>query len=62
MKNKKIINTELGVEKFCKGCQEYYPLDSEFYKSTNRKTKNGIRVEFQTLCKSCYKAKYRSVA
>lgn len=59
----KFIETELGREKFCKHCQEYWPLDHEFFGHTKRKRKSGtIAIEYQSLCKSCYKKKYRGAA
>ena len=53
----KRIETELGTEKLCPSCQDFYPLDAEFFyrrKGTNR---NGEQL-YNSLCKACYEEKY----
>ena len=51
------IQTELGTEKFCKGCDDYYPATNEFFFGTSKYRKNGTQV-LETLCKACYNEKY----
>lgn len=54
----KYIETELGQEKLCIHCGEYWPLDSEFY-STRRDKRVPGRVLYQSACKCCYDLRYR---
>lgn len=42
----KIIRTELGTERRCTKCNEYWPEDSEFFYSSKGK--------IQQPCKACY--------
>lgn len=53
----KTIETELGTEKYCKGCDDYYPATREFFFGTS-KTKRDGTLRLETLCKACYKEKY----
>ena len=56
----KYIETELGKEKLCIECQEYWPLDEEFWwtrKNKSIKDPNGVRYE--AACKCCYNVRYR---
>lgn len=55
------IKTELGLEKYCKGCDEYYPATKEFFFGTGRVKKDGSHC-LETLCKACYKEKYNTAA
>jgi hypothetical protein len=41
--------TQDGLEKFCNGCQEYWPADSEFFYA-NRNHADGLGNS----CKACY--------
>ncbi len=54
------IFTELGKEKLCKHCDEYWPTDSEFWYMIKFKSKEGL-IEFKpdSACKGCYDAVYR---
>lgn len=55
----KKIQTELGTEKLCIECQDYYPLDDEFFwfQWSNR---NGKKVkQYSATCKACYDVRYR---
>lgn len=54
----RFIQTELGAEKYCKGCDEYYPADREFFFGTGSFKKDGSPC-LETLCKACYKEKYK---
>ncbi|QHJ83379.1 MAG: hypothetical protein [Bacteriophage sp.] len=54
----KFIYTELGKEKLCIGCNEYYPCDNEFFYGTGRYNKHGVE-SLDARCKACYNAKYR---
>jgi hypothetical protein len=45
----KTRNTELGPEKLCSKCNEYWPADKEFF-YTNKKAKDGL----YHWCKACY--------
>lgn len=51
------IYTELGREKRCPCCGEYYPLDGEFFFSNGNK--NG-QPRFTAQCKACYVENYRT--
>lgn len=57
----KFIETELGKEKLCIQCQEYWPLDSEFWFSYKGKPKkNGLRsINYEAVCKCCYYIRYK---
>lgn len=56
----KYIETELGREKLCKHCQEYWPADSEFWFMVKNKLKDGTVVyRPDSACKGCYDAVYR---
>ena len=51
------INTELGKEKRCGNCNEYFPFDEEFF------YKNGFKKhkqQWSSFCIACYIEKYRS--
>ncbi|WP_046033954.1 hypothetical protein [Acinetobacter baumannii] len=54
------IFTELGKEKLCKHCQEYWPVDSEFWFMVKAKRKDGSVVHRpDSACKGCYDITYR---
>ncbi|MCL6164819.1 hypothetical protein [Acinetobacter baumannii] len=56
----KYIFTELGKEKLCKHCQEYWPVDSEFWFMVKAKRKDGSIVHRpDSACKGCYDSTYR---
>lgn len=56
----KLIETELGVEKLCIHCGEYWPLDSEFWWCQNVKGKDGVVTpRFEAACKGCYVERYK---
>ena len=58
--NPTFIETELGKEKFCKHCQEYWPADSEFWYMIQDKLKDGTVVHRpDSACKGCYDNVYR---
>lgn len=48
--------TELGTEKCCPMCHEYFPFDEEFYFKNG--LKNGIQ-KWAARCKTCYMESYR---
>lgn len=51
------INTELGTEKRCTHCNEYFPFDEEFfYKNGFR---NGVQ-QWTARCRACYIEHYRT--
>ncbi|MDV2440713.1 hypothetical protein QR665_14720 [Acinetobacter gerneri] len=54
----KYIETELGTEKLCICCDEYYPLDDEFFFHRKRKTKSGETKQYEAVCKACYPIHY----
>ena len=60
-KKPKYIETELGIEKLCIDCEEYWPLDSEFWFSFKQKPrKDGTRsIGYESACKCCYDIRYR---
>lgn len=43
------IETDLGTEKLCTRCDEYWPADEEFFYLANKK-RDGLH----SWCKSCY--------
>ncbi|ASO71059.1 MULTISPECIES: hypothetical protein [Acinetobacter calcoaceticus/baumannii complex] len=54
------IYTDLGKEKLCKHCQEYWPVDSEFWFMVKAKLKDGSVVHRpDSACKGCYDSTYR---
>lgn len=54
------IFTDLGKEKLCKHCQEYWPVDSEFWFMVKAKLKDGSVVHRpDSACKGCYDNTYR---
>lgn len=57
----KFIETELGKEKLCIQCQEYWPLDSEFWFSYKGKPKkDGSKsINYESACKCCYYIRYK---
>lgn len=53
------IYTELGTERQCTSCGEYYPFDEEFF------NKNGFRngrQQWTAKCKACFAELYRGAA
>lgn len=53
------IYTELGTERLCSTCGEFYPFDEEFF------NKNGIRngrQQWTSKCKACFSELYRGAA
>lgn len=61
-KNGKIVpkykETELGTEKICIECEEYFPADTEFFWATGRNRKDGS-VQIVAACKCCYDIRYK---
>lgn len=59
-KKPKYIETELGREKLCIECQEYWPLDDEFWWHRNVKLASGEKVKrYESACKCCYNVRYK---
>lgn len=58
MKKPKYIYTELGKEKLCIQCEEYYPSDTEFFYGVGRYTIKGVQL-LDARCKACYKSKWK---
>ncbi|PIL90751.1 hypothetical protein CA950_15390 [Acinetobacter pittii] len=54
----KTIETELGTEKLCIHCQEYYPMDEEFFFRKGHTKKDGAQA-FCATCKACYDMRYK---
>ena len=56
-----IIKTELGEEKLCSKCGDFWPMDSEFFFLRLRKPyKDGIQSrKYDAVCKACYESIYR---
>ncbi|ASN71614.1 hypothetical protein 2F1_13 [Uncultured Caudovirales phage clone 2F_1] len=50
------IHTELGIEKRCTCCNEYFPFDDEFFYKNG--FKHGIQ-QWTARCKACYVETYR---
>lgn len=60
MTTQRYIETELGTEKLCIECQEYWPMDDEFWYFENRKTKKqGVVRRAISVCKCCYIPRYK---
>lgn len=61
IKPSKFIETELGTEKLCIECREFWPLDKEFWFTyRNKPNKNGERtIGYEAACKCCYDTRYR---
>ena len=56
----KYIETELGREKLCIECGEYWPLDDEFWFHRNAKLLSGATSKrYEAACKCCYNIRYR---
>lgn len=56
----KYIETELGTEKLCIQCNEYWPLDEEFWwKRKNKSKVDPDRVVYEAACICCYDIRYR---
>ena len=53
------IKTELGKEKYCKGCDDYFPSTKQFFYGTGYNSKVTGEPLLETLCKACYKEKYK---
>lgn len=49
LKSGKAVFTDIGREKCCPRCSEYWPADSQFYHTNPSKT-DGL----QYWCKACY--------
>lgn len=54
MKKKKFIITELGKEKLCCACDEYWPANEEFF------YKRGD-VGLHSYCKACYQERRKEL-
>jgi len=50
--------TELGKEKLCLECEEYFPADTEFFWATGRIKKNGEK-QIAAACKVCFDKRYK---
>lgn len=57
-RNPIIIQTELGTEKQCIACNEFFPLDKEFWWHNGYTKRNGEK-SWCAACKSCYNTYYR---
>jgi hypothetical protein len=53
----KKIESELGIEKLCIHCLEYWPLDDEFWPLTGTGSK-GQRL-YSSACRACYPQRYK---
>lgn len=60
MKKPKYTITDLGKEKLCIHCDEYFPLDKEFWVSTLvKQTSGALKRRFYSACKGCYQERYK---
>lgn len=56
----KHTTTELGKEKLCIHCNEYFPLETAFWVSKLVKLKSGaLKRRFYSACKGCYQERYK---
>lgn len=46
-----VIETELGKERLCRGCDEYWPIDAEFWYYT--------RGKIMGRCRACWSERSR---
>lgn len=51
------IETELGIERQCTVCKDYFPADKEFFYSHGKLASGKTRLTPE--CKPCWEAKYR---
>nr|WP_314367242.1 hypothetical protein [uncultured Acinetobacter sp.] len=54
----KYIWTDLGKEKLCIECKEYFPADTDFFWATGRIKKNG-ETQIAAACKVCFDKRYK---
>lgn len=54
----KYIWTELGKEKLCIECNEYFPADTEFFNANGHKRKDGT-PHLAAAGKCCYDKRYK---
>ena len=54
----KHIETELGTEKQCITCGDYYPATKQFFFGTGRNKKDGTAC-LEANCKACYKERFK---
>ena len=54
----KYIETELGTEKQCITCGDYYPATKQFFFGTGRKKKDGSPC-LDANCKACHKERFK---
>ena len=54
----KNIETELGTEKQCITCGDYYPATKQFFFGTGRNKKDGTAC-LEANCKACYKERFK---
>lgn len=54
----KYIWTDLGKEKLCIECNEYFPADTDFFWATGRIKKNG-ETQIAAACKVCFDKRYK---
>lgn len=54
----KTIKTELGTEKLCICCGDYFPATKEFFYGTGRIKKDGSH-SLEANCKACYKERFK---
>ena len=54
------IYTEIGAEKLCVECNEYWPLDDEFWFFQWATSVKGVKYkQYCAACKACYDTRYR---
>lgn len=56
-KPEKFIDTDLGIEKYCPHCDEYWPLDDAFWWPRGTSKKGGQL--WSSVCKACYDERYK---
>lgn len=54
----KYIETDIGKEKQCVCCKEYFPATKEFFYGEGKSYKNGA-PKLNANCKDCYKQKFK---
>lgn len=54
----KYIWTDLGKEKLCIECKEYFPADTTFFNANGHKRKDGT-PHLVAACKACFDKRYK---
>lgn len=59
------INRGYGKEKLCKHCDDYYPMNEDFFYRLSPSSQSKYVISYENICIPCYnyrKAQYRAKA